>query len=99
MGGAPEAGNSTHAVPDESGLPALFEVQYLLACEREAVDELARELGAIGDSVAVARGNGTFRVHVHTEQAGAAIEAALRRGTPSRIQVSYLGPANSGAHH
>jgi dihydroxyacetone kinase-like predicted kinase len=97
-GGPPEAGEGTHAVPGESGGPALFEVQYLIACEREAADELARELGAIGDSVAVARGNGTFRVHVHTEQAGAAIEAALRWGTPSRIQVSYLGPADASTH-
>jgi len=97
------AGEGGHTVPGEPGVavaepgtPALFEVEYLLACERDAVDELARELGAIGDSVAVARGNGTFRVHVHTRQAGAAIEAALRRGTPSRIQVSYLGPVAPG---
>lgn len=113
-GGPPEgeeagghAGRGASGEPDESGSgageaeaggPSLFEVQYLLECEPDAAGELARELGAIGDSVAVARGNGMFRVHVHTERAGAAIEAGLRYGTPSKIQVNYLGPGGAGAH-
>ncbi len=94
-GGPPGAEKGSGVDPSETGSPALFEVQYLLACDRDALEELSRELSAIGDSVTVGRGDGLFQVHVHTEQAGAAIEAALRHGTPSRIQISYLGPSGA----
>jgi len=66
-------------------------VQYLLACGEQDAEELKRYLATIGDSVAVARSNGLYRVHVHTDHAGAAIEEAIQRGRTSRIQVAYLG--------
>jgi dihydroxyacetone kinase-like predicted kinase len=68
-----------------------FEVQYLLACGEREAEELKRYLASIGDSVAVVRGNGLYRVHVHTDDAGAAIEQAIKCGRTSRIQVAYLG--------
>jgi uncharacterized protein len=80
---AEPAGNGGHG-------PA-FEVQYLLASGEEDLRELERYLATIGDSITVARGDGRWRVHVHTEDAGAAIEEAVRRGTVSRIHVAYLG--------
>jgi fatty acid kinase len=67
-----------------------FEVQYLLVCDEEDARDLERYLATIGDSITVARGDGRYRVHVHTDQAGAAIEAATRRGRVSRIEVAYL---------
>jgi dihydroxyacetone kinase-like predicted kinase len=70
-----------------------FEVQYLLACSERDAEELRRYLATIGDSVAVASSNGLYRVHVHTDHAGAAIEEAIQRGRTSRIQVAYLGEA------
>jgi uncharacterized protein len=80
---AEPAGNGGHG-------PA-FEVQYLLASGEDDLRELERYLATIGDSITVARGEGRWRVHVHTDDAGAAIEEAVRRGTVSRIQVAYLG--------
>ncbi|HZD38381.1 MAG TPA: DAK2 domain-containing protein [Actinomycetes bacterium] len=68
-----------------------FEVQYLLAASEEDVRELRRSLTTIGDSITVACGDGRYRVHVHTDDAGAAIEEAIRRGPVSRIEVAYLG--------
>jgi dihydroxyacetone kinase-like predicted kinase len=67
-----------------------FEVQYLLACDERQAEELKRALAAIGSSIAVARRDGLYRVHVHTDDAGAAIEEAIGRGQISRIQVAYL---------
>jgi hypothetical protein len=67
-----------------------FEVQYLLACDELQAEELKRALAAIGSSIAVARRDGLYRVHVHTDDAGAAIEEAIGRGRISRIQVAYL---------
>jgi uncharacterized protein len=68
-----------------------FEVQYLLACGERDAEELKRYLATIGDSITVARRDGLYRVHVHTDDAGAAIEEAVRRGRISQIQVAYLG--------
>lgn len=87
------------AEPDEAraaGAPAgsrgpAFEVQYLLVCSERDARELERYLATIGDSITVARGDGRYRVHVHTDQAGAAIEAAVQRGQTSSIEVAYLG--------
>ena len=86
--GHPAAEAPGHAAGEPS--PA-FEVQYLLACGEDDVRELERYLATIGDSITVARGDGRCRVHVHTDDAGAAIEAATRRGPVSRIEVAYLG--------
>lgn len=98
-GEASRAG-ATPEPPDEASGPEpagdggrgpAFEVQYLLAGADDDVRELERYLATIGDSITVARGDGRYRVHVHTDDAGAAIEEAIRRGTVSRIEVAYLG--------
>lgn len=77
-----------------------FEVMYLLhGCDDTAADDLRERLGQIGESVAIAASSttGGYSVHVHTDDAGAAIEAGLVCGHPSRIQISALlsgtGPA------
>jgi dihydroxyacetone kinase-like predicted kinase len=70
-----------------------FEVQYLLASDEQELRELERTLAAMGDSLTVARGDGRYRVHLHTDQPGAAIEEAIRRGTVSRIEIAWLGNA------
>ncbi|MCV7279709.1 DAK2 domain-containing protein [Mycolicibacterium flavescens] len=71
-----------------------YEVMYLLGgCDPADVETLRGELDRLGDSVAIAAaqdGAGHYSVHVHADDAGAAIEAALSVGTPSRIQVTSL---------
>jgi dihydroxyacetone kinase-like predicted kinase len=79
-----------HPTGDGHRGPA-FEVQFLLECSEQDAEELKRYLATIGDSIAVARNDGLYRVHVHTDHAGAAIEDAIRRGPTSKIQVAYLG--------
>lgn len=76
-----------------------FEVMYRLdGCYRAAADALRDRLGELGDSVAIAAAQAgapdSYSVHVHTDDAGAAIEAGLQAGNLSRIVVSVL---NSGA--
>jgi dihydroxyacetone kinase-like predicted kinase len=84
----PEAALAPRAA--QSRGPA-FEVQYLLACSEQDAEALKRHLATIGDSIAVARSNGLYRVHVHTDHAGAAIEEAIQRGRTSQIEVAYIG--------
>lgn len=71
-----------------------FEVMYLLSgCDAAGVEQLRNELDALGNSVAIAAssgGTGQYSVHVHADDAGAAVEAAFAVGTPSRIQVTAL---------
>lgn len=82
---APEA-----AASQRSAGPG-YEVMYLLDAGTDAVDRLRAELDALGDSLVVVGGEGLWNVHVHVDDAGAAIEAGLRAGRPHRIKVTYLG--------
>lgn len=72
--------------------PPEFEVMYLLdGYDADAVAALRTRLGGLGDSVAVAAATGgRHSVHVHTDDAGAAIEAGLAAGKISRIRVAGL---------
>ncbi|MCO5971038.1 DAK2 domain-containing protein [Actinoallomurus soli] len=70
-----------------------YEVMYLLDAGDGAVAELRGELDALGDSLVVVGGDGLWNVHVHTDDAGAAVEAGLRAGRPYRIRVTYLDAA------
>jgi uncharacterized protein len=71
-----------------------FEVMYLLSgCDAGGVETLRERLDQLGESVAIAAaadGAGHYSVHVHADDAGAAVEAALSVGTPSRIQIISL---------
>jgi uncharacterized protein len=75
-----------------------FEVMYLLGgCDTEGADLLRERLDELGESVAIATSGvvGGYSVHVHTDDAGAAVEAGLVFGNPRRIQISALtGPAS-----
>lgn len=73
----------------ETGDPAFgFEVQYLLAAPESAVPALRSALDRLGDSVAVVGvGPDEWNVHVHVNDVGAAIEAGVDAGRPSRIAV------------
>ncbi|MBA0051785.1 DAK2 domain-containing protein [Streptomyces sp. AJS327] len=81
-------------LPGQGGPPAgHFEVMYLLDAEESALPALRARLDALGDSLAVAGGGGTWSVHLHTGDAGAAVEAGIAAGRPHRIRVSGLpGP-------
>ena len=89
---AEEASARVAAVPQ-------FEVMYLLSgCDSEAAEKLRSELDELGESVAIAAasdGSGQYSVHVHADDAGAAVEAGLAVGQPSRIQVTALTGAAS----
>jgi len=76
-----------------------FEVMYLLGgCDTEGAELLRERLDGLGESVAIATSGvvGGHSVHVHTDDAGAAIEAGLAFGDPRRIQISALTSGTSG---
>ncbi|TGD87555.1 DAK2 domain-containing protein [Mycolicibacterium sp. CH28] len=77
--------------------PLQFEVMYLLGeCDSTALDRLRVRLEELGDSVAIAASaSDRHSVHVHTDDAGAAVEAGLAAGAVSRIQISVLSTGAS----
>ncbi|WP_338783356.1 DAK2 domain-containing protein [Streptomyces sp. DG1A-41] len=77
------------ALADQDG-PA-FEVIYLLEAEDAAVARLRERLDALGDSLVVVGGDGLWNVHVHVDDAGAAVEAGIEAGRPYRIRITHFG--------
>ncbi|WP_326768085.1 DAK2 domain-containing protein [Streptomyces sp. NBC_01591] len=78
------------AAADAEGGPA-FEVIYLLEATDEAVDRLRTRLDRLGDSLVVVGGDGLWNVHVHVDDAGAAVEAGVEAGRPYRIRITHFG--------
>ncbi len=65
-----------------------YEVQYLLDADHEGAAAVRAGLAALGDSVVVVgTGEGTWNVHAHVDDVGAAIEAGVAAGRPYRISV------------
>ncbi|WP_030667293.1 DAK2 domain-containing protein [Streptomyces cellulosae] len=99
---SPARGSADPADPDDAGAcgngPAgpvesgpAFEVVYLLEAEDEAVEWLRARLDALGDSLVVVGGDGLWNVHVHVDDAGAAVEAGVEAGRPYRIRITHFG--------
>jgi DAK2 domain fusion protein YloV len=71
-----------------------YEVQYLLDAAVPAVDLLREALARLGDSlVIVGTGDGSWHVHVHVNDVGAAIEEGIAAGRPYQIRVSHFSTA------
>ncbi|MEV5317889.1 DAK2 domain-containing protein [Streptomyces sp. NPDC052687] len=68
-----------------------FEVIYLLEADDTAVARLRQRLDALGDSLVVVGGDGLWNVHVHVDDAGAAVEAGVEAGRPYRIRITHFG--------
>ncbi|MEU1007359.1 DAK2 domain-containing protein [Streptomyces sp. NPDC005890] len=85
---APEGGPCAGAAGADG--PA-FEVIYLLEADDTAVTRLRARLDALGDSLVVVGGDGLWNVHVHVDDAGAAVEAGVEAGRPYRIRITHFG--------
>lgn len=88
---APVRAGATEAVGAGSAYagPA-YEVMYLLDAQDDAIAGLRRTLDGLGDSLVIVGGQGLWNVHVHVDDAGAAVEAGIAAGAPHRIRITYL---------
>ncbi|WP_253916366.1 DAK2 domain-containing protein [Streptomyces sp. MNP-20] len=80
-----------------SGAGPAFEVIYLLEADDDAVARLRTRLDALGDSLVVVGGDGLWNVHVHVDDAGAAVEAGVEAGRPYRIRITHFGLGDAHA--
>jgi len=88
----PAAAASTTAPPAETGTGrgCRYEVMYLLDAPDEAIPSFREVWADLGDSIVVVGGDGVHNCHIHTDEIGPAIEAALDVGRPHDIRVTDL---------
>jgi uncharacterized protein len=100
VGGLAATGGPAARDPLEPDLPATcdcgYEVMYLLdGCDDARADTLRVALDELGDAAAVVGdgapgGTGTWTVHVHCADIGAALEAGMAAGRPHGVRVMPL---------
>jgi DAK2 domain fusion protein YloV len=80
-----------HGQGGESGIADLrYEVMYLLEAPDATIPAFKDVWAGIGDSIVVVGGDGLWNCHIHTDDIGDAIEAALDCGRPRDIRVTDL---------
>ena len=67
-----------------------YEVMYFLEAPDESIPSFKDVWAGIGDSIVVVGGDGIWNCHIHTDDIGAAIEAAVDAGRPRQIRVTDL---------
>jgi hypothetical protein len=67
-----------------------YEVMYLLEAPDATMSGFKEVWAGIGDSIVVVGGEGLWNCHIHTNDVGASIEAALDAGRPRNIRVTDL---------
>jgi len=82
--------HSTIEDAHESVSELRYEVMYFLEAPDETVPAFKDVWAGIGDSIVVVGGDGIWNCHIHTDDIGAAIEAAIDCGRPRNIRVTDL---------
>jgi hypothetical protein len=67
-----------------------YEVMYFLEAPDEAIPAFKDVWSGLGDSIVVVGGDGIWNCHIHTDDIGASIEAAIEIGKPAKIRVTDL---------
>jgi DAK2 domain fusion protein YloV len=73
---------------DVSGLR--YEVMYFLEAPDPTIPAFKDVWAGIGDSIVVVGGDGLWNCHIHTDDIGASVEAAIEIGRPRNIRVTDL---------
>jgi DAK2 domain fusion protein YloV len=67
-----------------------YEVMYLLDADDAKMHGFREVWSGVGDSIVIVGGDGLYNCHIHTDNIGAAVEAALDAGRPRDIRVTDL---------
>lgn len=67
-----------------------YEVMFLLEATEQAVAGFREVWAGIGDSIVIVGQDDLWNCHIHTDDIGAAIEAAIEAGKPKNIRVTDL---------
>ena len=76
---------------DHSALADLrYEVMFLLDAPDDKIENFKAAWAEIGDSIVVVGGDGIWNCHIHSNDIGASIEAAIDGGRPHKIRGTDL---------
>jgi len=67
-----------------------YEVMFLLDAPDDDIGRFTDAWAELGDSIVVVGGDGLWNCHIHTDEIGPSIEAAIEVGRPHRIRVTDL---------
>ncbi len=67
-----------------------YEVMFFLEAADESIPAFRSVWASYGGSIVIVGGNGLYKCHIHTDEIGGAIEAAIEIGRPREIQVTDL---------
>lgn len=87
---APALSPEVEAVHHDSVSDLRYEVMYFLEASDDTIPAFKNVWAGIGDSIVVVGGDGIWNCHIHTDDIGASIEAALDCGRPRNIRVTDL---------
>ena len=80
-----------HGVAGDGGAGELrYEVMFFLEAPDESVPAFRSVWEGCGGSIVIVGGDGLYNCHIHTDDVGEAIEAAIEIGRPRRIRVTDL---------
>jgi DAK2 domain fusion protein YloV len=68
-----------------------YEVMYLIDAADDRIPGLRAALDEIGDAVVISGGDGLWNVHVHTDDAAAAVDLGAVTGRPHNVRVTEIG--------
>ena len=80
--------NVSHSGDDIADLR--YEVMYLLDADDQKIPAFRDVWSGLGDSIVIVGGDGLYNCHIHTDDIGGSIEAALDAGRPREIRVTDL---------
>ena len=78
------------SVPGDHESDLRYEVMYFLEADDDTIPAFKDVWAGLGDSIVVVGGDGIWNCHIHTDDIGAAIEAALDCGRPRNIRITDL---------
>jgi uncharacterized protein len=67
-----------------------YEVMFFLEAPDESIPAFRAVWEGVGGSIVIVGGDGLYNCHIHTDDVGAAIEAAIEIGQPRQIRVTDL---------
>jgi len=87
---APRPGSGPTAPVHDPVGELRYEVMYFLEAPDDTITAFRDVWAGVGDSIVVVGGEGLWNCHIHTDDIGAAVEAALDVGRPRQIRVTDL---------
>ncbi len=89
LGTGGKLGRDEHERADEPA-DLRYEVMFFLETADESIPAFRSVWASYGGSIVIVGGNGLYKCHIHTDEIGGAIEAAIEIGRPREIQVTDL---------